>query len=275
MNKFFLLSVLCGVFIFSSNSAHAAQEDLKESLASDMQYYERVIKPAGKSAQINFLNRLIQKYETKGIDSMYLIPVEENLRLLQQSEEKPAKDLDDEIRKLEKTIEAEEKENLRQPKRNSQYQQENWTGNINIYFGAKALKEEDWTPVEEQDEAGIAFDFKEQHWPVSLVVDYSNSIGEGTFYYYGWIDCEAKLSELNIGIRKIWDRNLNVRPFIGGGISFIRGEVTYSSGGYDLGSISDSGTGYWIGGGVYWTLNESFNIGLEMKSSYAKITIGD
>lgn len=103
---------------------------------------------------------------------------------------------------------------------------------------------------------------------MSLIVDYSNSIGEGTFYYYGWIDCEAKLSELNIGIRKIWDQSLNVRPFIGGGISFISGEVTYSTGD----SISDSGTGYWIGGGVYWTLNESFNIGVELKSSYAKVT---
>lgn len=84
MNKFFLLSVLYGILFFQSNLAVAGQKELRESLEQDMQYYEKVIKPTGKNAQVNFLNRMIQKYIDKGIDSMYLIAVEEELKTLQK-----------------------------------------------------------------------------------------------------------------------------------------------------------------------------------------------
>ena len=47
-----------------------------------------VIKPSGRDACINFLNRVIQKYEDKGLDSMYLISVTEELKTLQQRKEK-------------------------------------------------------------------------------------------------------------------------------------------------------------------------------------------
>ena len=82
------------------------------------------------------------------------------------------------------------------------------------------------------------------------------------------IKFESKTSELNVGIRKIWDRSRHVRPFIGGGIAFITGEFS----GFGL-SDDDSATGFWIGGGVYWTLAEHFNIDLEAKSSSANVTL--
>ncbi len=86
MSKFFLLSVLCGILFFQSNLAIAGQKELREDLEQDMAYYKRVVKPTGRNARIYFLNRLIQKYEDKGINSMYLIPVKTELKTLQQSE---------------------------------------------------------------------------------------------------------------------------------------------------------------------------------------------
>ena len=61
-----------------------------------------------------------------------------------------------------------------------------------------------------------------------------------------------------------------MRPFIGGGISFITGEFEVLGN-----SDDDSAMGFWIGGGVYWALTKNFNLGLELKSSYAEVTIFD
>lgn len=149
---------------------------------------------------------------------------------------------------------------------NSAFGQSDWTGNVNFFLGAKALEDE-WEPAEEQTEFGIEVDFRQKSWPVNIAIDLLGAAGEGDL---GGIDFESKTSELNIGVRKIWDKTPHVRPFIGGGISFITGEFE----GLSL-SEDDSAVGFWIGGGVYWTLGEHFNLGLELKFSSAEITIFD
>ncbi len=132
-------------------------------------------------------------------------------------------------------------------------------------MGAKALDEDTWEPAEEQDEFGIEVDFKQHGWPVSIAIDFLSASGEGT--YWG-VEFESETSELNVGVRKIWDKSPHARPFIGGGIAFITGEFS------GLGvSDDDSATGFWIGGGVYWTVAQNFNIGFEAKSSSADITL--
>jgi len=140
-----------------------------------------------------------------------------------------------------------------------------WTGNLNFFLGAKALDEYEWEPADEQDEYGVEVDFKQVGWPVSIAIDFLSGSGKGTY----WGDkFESKTSELNVGVRKIWDVFPLVRPFIGGGISFITGEFS----GPGL-SDDDSSAGIWIGGGVYWTLGKNFNIGLEGKYSTADVTL--
>ena len=94
-----------------------------------------------------------------------------------------------------------------------------WTGNLNVFLGSKALDEDEWEPTNEQDEFGIEVDFKKQRWPVSIAIDFLSASGEGTLSN---IKFESKTSELNVGIRKIWDRSRHVRPFIVGGIAFIK-----------------------------------------------------
>lgn len=141
----------------------------------------------------------------------------------------------------------------------------NWTGNINVSLGFKTLEEDDWAPADEHSEFGIEVDFKQQSWPVSIAIDYLRSSGDGTF---AGVEFEGETSELNIGIRKILEQSPQVRPFIGGGISFIRGEFS------GLGiSDDDTGVGGWLGGGIYWTLAEQFNIGLQLKYSFADVTL--
>lgn len=156
-----------------------------------------------------------------------------------------------------------------------------WTGNINAFLGSKALDKDDWEPVEEQGEIGIKIDFKQQSWPVSIAIDFLASESDeerGLFYdpSFGIFEAafQGRTSELNLGVRKIWDHFPHVRPFIGGGLSFIRAEGEVSAFG-DSVSDDDAGTGLWIGGGVYWTLADHFNIGLELMASSAEVTIFD
>lgn len=148
----------------------------------------------------------------------------------------------------------------------SAYGQSDWTGNVNFFLGAKALEDE-WEPAEEQTEFGVEIDFRQQDWPVNIAIDIFGAYGEGSLI---GIDFESRTSELNVGVRKIWDKSPQVRPFIGGGVSFITGEFE----GLNI-SDDDSSMGFWLGGGVYWALSEHFNLGLELKVSFAEVTIFD
>jgi len=143
------------------------------------------------------------------------------------------------------------------------------SGNINVFLGSKSLDEDDWWPVEDQVEVGIEFDFKGENWPISIAIDLLASGAEETI---GFIDFEGKTSELNLGIRKIWEPTATIRPFLGGGLAFISGEYTGASGPYSV-SDNDTGTGFWLGGGIYWTLVEHLNLGFEAKISSAEINI--
>jgi opacity protein-like surface antigen len=149
----------------------------------------------------------------------------------------------------------------------SAFGQSDWTGNVNFFLGGKTLENE-WEPAEQQGEFGIEVDFRQQNWPVSIAIDLLVAAGEGNI---GVLDYESRTSELNIGVRKIWDKSTHLRPFIGGGISFISGEFEWST--LRI-SEDDSAMGLWLGGGVYWALSEHFNLGLELKSSYAEINLG-
>lgn len=141
-----------------------------------------------------------------------------------------------------------------------------WTGNINVFLGTKSLESE-WEAADQQDELGIEVDFRQERWPVSIAIDLLRGSDDGTS---AGIKYESDISEFNIGVRKIWDEFPQMRPFVGGGVSFIAAEFRKTGT-----SDHDSATGIWLGGGVYWTLAERFNVGLEAKYSDAEVTLFD
>ncbi len=143
--------------------------------------------------------------------------------------------------------------------------QNEWTGNINVFLGEKSLGETDWSPVESQGEASVTVDFRKQHWPINLAIEFSSAEDDYTLAFVG---IESKTTELNVGVLKIWDRSPHIRPFVGGGLSFIDGEFSL----FGL-SDSDSSAGVWFGTGVYWTLGKHFNLGIELKFSSADVKL--
>ena len=83
-------------------------------------------------------------------------------------------------------------------------------------------------------------------------------------------DCEERRirAEIDIGIRRFWGKN-NVRPYLGGGVSFVDGEI-------EIGNVSfdDSATGTWFDAGVRFALGNHFSLGIGLRVSRADIDLG-
>lgn len=140
------------------------------------------------------------------------------------------------------------------------------TGNINLFLGMKFLNEDDWFPVEEQGEVALEFDFRQAAWPINFVVGLRKSQGTGSD---SGLNIEGETSELSLGIRKIFDQT-PVRPYVGGGLAFI--DATYEAPDSFV-SDSDNGVGLWVGGGVYVTLADHLNLGVDLRLSGAEVTL--
>ena len=153
-----------------------------------------------------------------------------------------------------------------------------WSGNVNLLLGAKFLDDDDWEPVDEQVEGGILVDFKQNRFPLSIAIDllYSGNdqdigvdvFGFGTFGAH----VEARTTEVNIGVRKIWEKFETVRPFIGGGMAIINAELESKTLGASE-SDDDTGLGVWIDAGIYLTLSQRFNLGVDARWSRAEVDL--
>jgi len=135
-----------------------------------------------------------------------------------------------------------------------------WSGNLNFFLGKKYLDGGDWGPVDEHDEIGILSDFKHKSWPVSIAFNALSSKDDVS----GSVNLDAKTMELDIGVRKIWENFSYLRPHIGGGITFVEAEKK---------RMDEDSLGIWIGGGVYWTFDEHFNLGFDLRWSDADVTL--
>ena len=151
-----------------------------------------------------------------------------------------------------------------------------WTFNVNLGMGMKFLDKVDWGELEiqRQTEFRLATDARQPRWPINVAFDYMHSYSQEKFYidtttgrtvaYKGTTD------ELNLGVRKIFDRKLySMRPFVGGGLGYI--STSFFK---DLEKSFQNGSlGMWADGGIYWELERHFNIGVEGIWSWAEIPI--
>lgn len=165
--------------------------------------------------------------------------------------------------------------------------------NINAFIGGKAMDDDDWGRYDDQAEFGVMADFRENTWPISLVVQVFSSIdgdsetydtdywdGNDAYYYYGE---RAFTSELNIGVKKIFNLANAWHLYIGGGAAMINGgmkvvEVEYIGDRYyrrDTDKEDDTDYGYWVSAGLYKSFWGHFNVGLEVRYSDAEIELFD
>jgi hypothetical protein len=146
-----------------------------------------------------------------------------------------------------------------------------WTGNLNAVLGAKRLDNDPWGPIDSQPAFGLMFDARQDDWPLNLALDIYHSADKGT---EDGVTLDGSTTELNFGIRKIWETTRTMRPFVGVGSSFVGARLKRSAAGVSR-SDSDWGAGVWFGGGVYWTLADALNIGFTLRHTSAKVTLLD
>lgn len=145
------------------------------------------------------------------------------------------------------------------------------TGNVNLLLTQKMLDEDDWSPWDTQRGFGVMGDFKMSSWPIAIAAGFQATSDSDNLL---GADIDATTEELDLGIKYISDKTGDVRPFVGGGLCQIRGKVEGSGPGGTL-SMSDTGIGFWLSAGVYWTLAEHLNLGGQVKFSSAEVTLED
>lgn len=143
------------------------------------------------------------------------------------------------------------------------------TGNVNIMFGDKYLSSADWAPVDNQEEVGNQVDLAQKEWPVYANFAYSQSkeYESGSFS-----DSEGTTHAFDVGVKKIWTAAGGFRPFVGTGLSLVRGEIKTGinvPGGEETTNGSD--VGYWASGGFGYLLGERINVGAQLKWSSARL----
>ncbi len=155
---------------------------------------------------------------------------------------------------------------------------ESWTGNVNFTLGAKALEEDDWEPVEDHAEFGIHVDFRQDDWPVNVIIALTASGDDDDGYDAEFdvnYDIETTTSELRFGVKKIWEPTTTMRPYLGIGLALINADVEMAVEGFGSADDDDSALGFWLQGGLYWTIAEHFNVGFNLGWSYAKVELFD
>ena len=146
-----------------------------------------------------------------------------------------------------------------------------YVGNLNFFLGDKALNS-DWKDdsfgldVSSQAEFGALISFGQDKWPVHIAIDLLGSTQDDTI---SGVKLTGSTNELDFGARKQWEKG-NARPFLGGGLGWVKGELKASSGGVSI-SSDDSSVGGWVDAGAFWRLGQRFNLGLEGRYSKAKI----
>lgn len=147
-----------------------------------------------------------------------------------------------------------------------------WTGNINAFLGYKYMDEDDWMDdLQEHTEGGILVDFQKRDWPVSAVIESMYSMVDDEI---GTVDVSANTTEFLLGVGKTWSPNPTIRPYVRGGLIFGSAEQENDFGSYST-TYDGTGTGFGIGGGVYWTLSRHFNLGLGVRYSKVEIDFDD
>ena len=137
-------------------------------------------------------------------------------------------------------------------------------GNVNLSLGQRSLDENDYQPVDEQTYFGGTMDFNVD-WPVNLAGGLyfsrkSDSIGD--------TDVTASVAEVTFGVMKTWDVASNMHPFVGGGLGVVRASAEIEDEFFSQ-KEDDMSPSFYTEGGVYWRLNNSFNLGLNARFTSA------
>lgn len=137
---------------------------------------------------------------------------------------------------------------------------------ISLLLGQRSLDEDDWAPVEDQATFAVEYSLENPGAPVGWEVGLAASKEDGDVRILNTnVDVEGTTSELYGGVRKSFgEPGATVRPYVGGGLSFINAELEVSVPG-DSESADDSSIAAYAHGGLAFDVSESFFLGVDLR----------
>jgi outer membrane protein W len=146
------------------------------------------------------------------------------------------------------------------------------SGHVSGLIGVKAMDSTDWPDLDSHFAMGVLFDIKKDSWPVSMVLDLTDT---GDKHKHDGMEDLGHTTELSIGVRKFFVRqDSKIQPYVGGGVSSIYAEQEFEVN--DTTTKDDeNNVGIWLGAGLYYRVKPRFVIGLDVRYSDAEATLFD
>ena len=149
---------------------------------------------------------------------------------------------------------------------------EEFSGHISGFIGLKTMDSNDWPDLDKHFSMGVFFDITKDSWPVSIVLDITDTGGK---HKHDGMEDLGHSTELHFGIRKIFiNQDSRIKPYIGGGVSSMYAEQEF-----EVNNVSteqdDSTVGIWLGAGMYYEMNPKFVLGLDVRYSDGEVTLFD
>jgi hypothetical protein len=121
-----------------------------------------------------------------------------------------------------------------------------------IYLGQRSLDSTDWSPVDDQPTLGIEFSQESTGSAIGWEVGLAGSSDESG-------PLKGSTGEIYGGVRKSFGSD-TVRPYLGGGLSFINAKAEVGSA-----SDDDSSLAGYVHGGLQFLVSRTFEIGLDLR----------
>ena len=149
---------------------------------------------------------------------------------------------------------------------------EGLSGHISGFIGLKTMDGDDWPDLDKHFSMGAIFDVKKDSWPVSISLDISDT---GDKHKHDGMEDLGHTTEYHLGVRKIFtNQNRNIQPYVGGGVSIIYAEQEFEENNNTT-TQDDDAVGAWFGAGMYYEINPSFVLGLDVRYSEGEVTLID
>ena len=137
--------------------------------------------------------------------------------------------------------------------------------NVNTYMAYRQLDKDFWDPVDGQVALGGTVDFGPNGSPAHFAFGLNTSVGYQDYSGGPLNDLEASVTEWSFGVAKVWETKSRMRPFLSGGASFVKAQITLDT---VLGDVDDDddSLGLWVEGGIYWRVGPHFNAGFHVRA---------
>lgn len=138
---------------------------------------------------------------------------------------------------------------------------------VHVLLGGKYLNSSDWGSTDNQFEYGGEFDFQPASWPVALNVGYYRGQDLGVFNF------KSTTQEFQLGVKKFWPTGQLGRVFVGGGLTVAKGTAEAPSDSNAINGHTSYQPGGWVSGGYLFSLGRHFDLGVDLKYSYAEASL--